>query len=470
MAEKEKGLIKFITSNAAIISVLITLFTAIITANYQFAENRRKSSDENFRSIVKMLSSESNEQRLAAAANMGTFIKEGSRWPFIIVKSGGEYSSDAVDILINRISVELDYNVLNAIMGVLKKTGKKDYNKIVEKLFNIERNFFIQEYPIAERIKVFDKTLAQIESEHINREKFYKEGKLELDRLYLDNLRGALKERQDDYFKTTSYRDKLKMHKLVISDFLSVFLGGRDSSEKLKLFRNSLNSVVLADLDLSNLTLKMSAIGLSTISETKFDNSEIIDTVFTFSDFQKSSFVNCKINASLFDRISNLKGVKFSDTEFNDTFFTGSDLTGADFQGVKAGLQPVHFYEARNIEKAKFDEKLKTEIEKKKITEDEFIEYVIEKSELIKVRKEDLLQSLDELMNRVDYFTNAAIAYAYLNKKDAKLAARTAWIVASENTQKLMSKKISDLKKDFEKMKSELKGDLEREGIEVIIK
>lgn len=453
MAEKEKGLTKFITSHGAIISVLITLITAIITANYQFAENRRKSSDENFRSIVKMLSSENKEERLAAASNMGTFIEKGSYWPFISKRSGGDNSDDAIDILTNRTSVELDYNVLNAIRGGLKKAGKKHYGNIVENLLAIDRNYFIQEYAIEERKKAFDITLAQIETEYINREKLYKEGHLEVDRLYLDNLRGELKVRQEDYFKNQSYRNELKMHDQLISDFLSVFLGERDSSEPLKFFRNSMNNVVLADLDLSNSIFKRSSISTSTISETKFDYSKIIDTVFTYSNLEKSSFVGCEINASLFDRITNLKGVKFFATEFNDTFFTGSDLTGADFQGVKAGLQPVHFYEAINIEKAKFDDKLKTEIKEKKITEDDFIEYVTEKSELSNQRKEALLQSLDELRNRLAYFINASGVYASNDKEDARLAARAAWIIASENTKASMSAELSKLKNDLKKLK-----------------
>ncbi len=227
MAEKKKGLIKFITSQGTIITALIGLIGTILTVNYQFMENRRKSSDENFRSIVEELSSEDEAKRLAAASKIGTFIEKD----FYLLKD--KYHNDAVDILVNRTSVELDYNVLNAIMGALKKARKKDYNKIVEKLFDIERNFFIQEYAIKERKKSFDNALTQIENEYRKRENDYKKGKHELDRLYLNNLKVELKQREGDYFKNWSYENKLKMYKQVISDFLSVFLGGRDSSEQL---------------------------------------------------------------------------------------------------------------------------------------------------------------------------------------------------------------------------------------------
>ncbi len=389
MAEKKKV---FELSDLLKILGVLALFIPLMTAAVQYRQTVKQDLDKNFRGIVEMLSSQDREKRLAAATNMGTFIEKG----FYFLKD--KYHNDAVDILINRTSVELDYNVLNAIMGSLKKAEKKDYNKIIEKLFAIERNFFIQEYPIEERKKVFDNTLAQIENEYIGRDARYKEKKLELDRLYLDNLQPELKQRQDDYFKTQRYSKELRMRKLVISDFLSVFIGGRDSSEQLKLFRNSLNNVVLADLDLRNSIFKMSAVGSSTISETKFDKSEIIDTVFTFSDLTKSSFRDCTISASLFDQITSFKKVSFFGSTFKDVFFAGSDMTEADFSGGK-DLKPEYFYATKNINKAVFnDEKSKKEMVEKveKVKEEDFMGF-INRSELTEQRKDGLFSTLCEL-------------------------------------------------------------------------
>ncbi len=144
----------------------------------------------------------------------------------------------------------------------------------------------------------------------------------------------------------------------------------------------------------------MSAVASSTISETKFDKSEILDTVFTFSDLTKSSFKDCKIvKASLFDQIVSLRGVSFSGSEFKDVFFAGSDLTGADFRGVK-GLKPEYFYAAKNIDKAVFDEK---EFKEKvnDVKESDYIKFIND-SELTKQRKDAIFLTLCEVEYSVD--------------------------------------------------------------------
>ena len=88
MAEKKKIFAELIEPYKNIISIFIPLITLIITANTQFSDYMRKSSDENFRSIVKLLSSENKEERLAAASNMGTFIKREAAGRMYLIKAG----------------------------------------------------------------------------------------------------------------------------------------------------------------------------------------------------------------------------------------------------------------------------------------------------------------------------------------------------------------------------------------------
>lgn len=404
MAEKKKGLIKFITSNGAIISVLITLITAIITANYQFIENRRKSSDENFRSIVTLLSSENKEERIAAASNMGTFIEKD----FYLLE--GKYYDEAVDILINRLSIELDYNAVNAIIGSLQKVQKvkkKGYGEVIKKVLDINRNIFIQEYAL--------KTWKEDSGKEYfpQRENFYRAVKEKTDKKILENMEEEMNIKREVYLNREMDFGELKMHRQVTADFISSFLGiiiksipieKREKLElKLEFDKNSLNSVLMTELKLNNSTFKRSALSVSTILDTEFDGSTIIDTVFTFSDLTKSSFKDCKITASLFDQAT-LKGVNFSGSksEFKDVFFAGSDLTGADFTGVKR-LEPIYFYavEDEYIKKAKFDDQFKIDLDEKlpKITEDDFKKYV-ENSELSKTRKKDLFLTIRELREK----------------------------------------------------------------------
>ena len=88
MAEKKKTIAELIETYKTIITIFLPLIAALITANYQVGEYMRKSSDENFRSIVKLLSSENKEERLAAASNMGTFIKKEVTGRMYLQKAG----------------------------------------------------------------------------------------------------------------------------------------------------------------------------------------------------------------------------------------------------------------------------------------------------------------------------------------------------------------------------------------------
>lgn len=395
MAEKKKIFAELIEPYKNIISIFIPLITLIITANTQFSDYMRKSSDENFRSIVKLLSSENKEERLAAASNMGTFIKEGSRWPYVFNKSGNENTDNAIDILINRVSVELDYNVLNAIKGSLMKIKKKEhdeYKKIIQKLLDVDRNIFIQNYALKKWKDDSQKEYFQKENEYATRLKAK-----EVDKTILDNIKEEMKRKQDAYLKREKDFSELSMHKQVNADFIAAFLDVTKyyPIEGLNFYLNSLNSARLFGLNFKKSNFERSAISNSIIEEATFDGATIIDTLFTFSDLTKSRFVDCKITASLFNHISSFKGASFSAVEFNDVFFVGSDLTEANFKGAK-GLKPIYFYKAKNIEKAEFDNEFKIKltnelgIDSVKMTDEKFLEYI--KSSELRFRKDKIAE------------------------------------------------------------------------------
>ncbi|MEK6682173.1 MAG: pentapeptide repeat-containing protein [Nitrospirota bacterium] len=410
MAEKKKTIAELIETYKTIITIFLPLIAALITANYQVGEYMRKSSDENFRSIVKLLSSENKEERLAAASNMGTFIKKGSYWPYVFTKSGNENTENAVDILINRVSVELDYNVLNAIIGSLEKTEKayaKKHKEIVDDLLALNRNIFIQDYALkkwkedAEKLVGSTESPGEIEAELVKRESLFKKGNFEVDRVMLDGLKEKMKLAWNDYYKRDKNYSELDMHKQAVTDIISVFLSRKEEEDKekkerkplkLNFYQNSLNTAVIADLNLSNSDIKRSAFSLSMIQNTIFNEATILDTIFTFSDLTKSSFKNCKIGSSLFDQAI-LKDVNFYGSEFKDVFFAGSDLTEADFRGVE-GLKPEYFYEAE-IDKAIFDEKF-DKVATKNLKENDFIRF-INKSELTEEKKDAIFSALCEL-------------------------------------------------------------------------
>lgn len=380
--------LKVVGAIGGAIGVFLPLMTLVL--NYRTSTQQKM--DENFRSVVEKMSSEKNEERLSSAASMGTFIKKG------IFK--GKYYDEAVDILLNRLPIELDYNVLNAIVGSLEKVEKEEYGKVVGKLLAIERSFFNQEYPLKQRFenarKAFDNTEAALKE----MEGQVEESRSDVEKAKLDLLKEESSRKWKTYQKREEEFKELDVHKQFVSDAVSTFLGRVTKSfpiENLNFFRNSLNNVAIVEINLVHSDIEKSAFSKSSIFHTKFDGSKIHDTVFTFSDLTKSSFADCAVTSSLFDQTI-LKGVDFSGTEFKDVFFTGSDVTDANFKGTK-GLKPICFYKVKNIDKAAFDEGFKQALGEQlnKITEDTFVNYVNHESELSSQRKKDLFNTLEEL-------------------------------------------------------------------------
>ncbi|MBI3355110.1 MAG: pentapeptide repeat-containing protein [Nitrospirae bacterium] len=394
MAEKKREI-----SFADLLKILgaLAVFVPLMTAAVQYRQSVLQQQGENFRSIVEELSSEDEAKRLAAASKMGTFIEKDSY--FLRNKNYG----DAIDILVNRTSVELDYNVLNAIMGSLRKVKKSGYTRLIQDLLNIDRSLFIQEYAIEkwdkEWGKRYEKTTQKyfMEREELlkKKEKFKREKLAEkIDSALLANLEEEMKLNWNIAYKRKKNFNELSMHKQAVADTISSLLGTLTKStsiEGLEFRQNSLNLVILTDVNLNKSTFKLSALSNSTIIDTYFDGSTIMDTVFTGSDLTKSSFKDCEITASLFNQAT-LKNVNFSGSELKDVFFTGSDLTGADFKGTK-GLKPEYFYKAIYIGEAKFDNQ---ELVKKSkdIKVDDFIKYAYHESKLSKQRKKEFIKSL----------------------------------------------------------------------------
>lgn len=434
ITEKKVSLVniaKVLGAFAGAVAVFVPLYTGIL--NYE--QSVRDKIDGNFRTVVENLSSPNEESRLAAATSLGTFLHKKN------------YYNETIDILTNRVSVELSYNVMNAILGSLKKAKKEEYKDIVQKVLIVDRNLFIQEYAIGkwkqnwEKIykDSFDKYLNERKA-LINESQLLKSSGMEIESAMLNNLIEEMHLNWEISFKRGKDFIKLPMHKQFVADFISSFLGEATkltSLEGLVFNQNALNHAVLTEIDLSKSTIKNSALSQSIIDYIKFDESEIRNTVFTDSDLKKCSFKECNIMFSLFDGAI-LKDVDFSGsetkmTEFKEVFFAGSNLSGANFKNID-GIKPIYFYGAKNVDEAIFDDNFKNiPDEMNEVMEDEFIKCVLE-SELTKSRKHTLLQTIDLIRKRYDFFTNASIAYTWFNDKNSKLAAIAAYMVASNNT------------------------------------
>lgn len=377
----KKGFIEDFKTFVTIFAVFIPLMTAAL----QYEQSVQEQSDENFRALIEKLSAGNTNERVAAATSMGTYIKKD-----------GPFYDQAIDVLVNTVSIERDPNVLNAIRGSLEKIDKKDYKSVIEKLLAVDRNLFIYEYPTNSWKHRTEKDITT--SEKKIKEVLAQENESKVNKIILDNLENDLKQKQETYSKFEKDYNNLKLNEEFVINFISSFLNSIESPIiNLNFYRNSMSYTVLQDLKFTRSRIYRSAFSYSTITNTTFDEVTIVNSAFTFSKISKSKFVDSKIESSLFDQVI-FEDVNFSGSEFKDVFFAGADLTKVNFKDIK-GLKVIYFYKAKNIDKAKFDDdfKNKIDISLKNMTEVEFKEYINNESELSGQRRNDLFTTLDNL-------------------------------------------------------------------------
>jgi uncharacterized protein YjbI with pentapeptide repeats len=377
----KKGFIEDFKAFATIFAVFIPLMIAAL----QYEQSVQEKSDENFRALIEKLSAGNTNERVAAATSMGTYIKKG-----------GPFYDQAIDVLVNTVSTELDPNVLNAIRGSLEKIDKKDYKSATEKLLAIDRNLYIYEYPTNSWKNITQTDITT--SEKKIKEAQAQENESGVNKIILNNLENDLKQKQETYSKFEKEYNDLRLNKEFVVNFISSFLNSIESPIiDLNFYRNSMSYIVLDDLELTRSRIDRSAFTDSTIANTTFDEVTIVKSAFTFSKISQSKFVDCKIESSLFDQVI-FEDVNFSGCEFKEVYFAGSDLTKVNFKNVK-GLKEIYFYKAKNIDKAEFDPEFKKKIDEvlKNMTEVEFKEYIYDESELAGERRDNLFTTLDKL-------------------------------------------------------------------------
>lgn len=368
---------------------ILAFLVPIIAGLFQYRQSVQQNENKNFREEIVKLTSKDREERLAAATNIGTFIVKGNR-----------FYEEAIEILVNRSSVELDYNVLSAMVVSLRKVERNEYKKIIQNLVDIERSFFIQKYPLKKWRDQTEQNLKKVQGEFKKIEDAHKTNGLEYEKVMLDNLRKEIQLKWDDFLFHEKNFTELEMHSQAITDFISTFLGVVTKSFPiygLEFNKNSLNNAIMENISLLRSSFKASALSSSQIFQCSFDESTLVNTVFTFSLLNNTSFRNCKLHSVLWD-YTNLMDVDFSGCEMEDNFFLGADLTRVNFRKTK-GLKPIFFYLARNIDKAFFDGNLGKEIQAQvlQITQPQFEDYVI-KSSITKQRRDALFLSLDEMV------------------------------------------------------------------------
>ncbi len=334
-----------------------------------------------FRENIKNLFVKNKDELLAAIAVLGVY------------KNRKEYKKSTIDILSNLLYTELDYDISSAIVSVLTQASILDeFTYIVDKLIEINRNFFIQSYPIQSRqndLKTEYKELSFAYSELL-------EGKNDSGKL-LTNTEETLKAR---WIKIKSMNDyEIKWHKLATTDVLAMILNKADKLNfskdlKLNLFQNDFNYGQFSGLHLNNCSILHSAISTSLLFHTTFENILVNDSTFSRSSIEGCKFSGGEITSTSFANAA-FENVLFENTIFKDTFFFGADLTDCTFKNTK-GLSRLHFYNCKISNNTKFIPPL----EEDKVMSYEAVVEFVNNSRVNNFRKSELLGDLEKLKNQ----------------------------------------------------------------------
>jgi len=365
---------------------VIAIVTPLLLGYFQYQRSVKQDKDKYFRVVVEKLSSEKKNERLSAATNLGTYII-----------SDGDYYEEAIDILINTVSIELDYNVLNAIRGSLAKVEASERKRIVQKLLNIGRNTFIYEYPLKTWLGKAKTNLKQSEKKVKNDSLLLSNNNIEISKLIFNELINDLKIKTEIKINIEKDYYELSTHKLLVASFVGLFLNFSRTQpiENLEFFQNSFNYLVWLHFQIPKSRMENSAFSRMTLSDVDLSSSEIIGNTFALSSFSNCSFAGSEITASDFSDIKVKNEIDFSRAKFDDVFFLGAKLKNSNFKGA-LGLKPIYFYGVNDLDYQQFDTEFRQKLEKEliKIQYAEFIKYV-QNSKLMEQRKEELIGPQD---------------------------------------------------------------------------
>ncbi len=362
---------------------MIGVMIPLILGYLEYQRSVQQDKDNYFRVVVEKLSSEKKNERLSAATNLGTYLI-----------SDGDYYEEAFDILINTVSIELDYNILNAIRGSLEKVEASERKRIVQKLLNIGRNTFIYEYPLKTWLGKAKANLEQSEKKIKNDTILLSNNSIEFNKLILNPLAEDLKIKTEIKINIEKDYNELYTHELLVASFAGLFLSFSKSEpiEELEFYQNTFNYLVWLNFQIPNSRMENSAFSVMNISNVDLSRSEIIGTTFQGTSFSNCSFAESEFTATNFTNIDVKDEINFSGAKFDDVFFQGSNLKNSNFKGA-IGLKPIYFYKVKNLEYVQFDADFRSKLENELITDGQFKEYV-RNCKLTKQRADELIDIL----------------------------------------------------------------------------
>lgn len=328
------------------IELLLGFFGALFAAYEGYVRYLDEKQFNYYKDTIKNLFSTNKEEVMAAIATLGVYTNRR------------KYKKSTIDTLINILYTELDYDVSNAIIGVLIQSGKKEEVRyIASRVIEINRNFFIQTSPLSNRERDIKERITEIQDSGSKKEEAKSESIEELPNEDI-TFQKQLKKLED------TNKFELKWHKNVTADVLSMILNkaqkvGLTTGLDLEFYQNDFNYCYLAGFNLDNFSIRHSAISSGNIMDLKFSAlKQIYNSTFAYSYISDcylsggiisgSSFCHCSFNNVVFDNV-----------KFVDSFFFNATFNNCEFKGVK-GLIPEQFYGVKFLSPTAFNGALNT--------------------------------------------------------------------------------------------------------------
>ncbi|MBD2359458.1 pentapeptide repeat-containing protein [Tolypothrix sp. FACHB-123] len=319
---------------AKFIEILVPLIPAIAAAIWGYIKYADERDIKIYQENVKELFSSNKDILLSSIATLGFY------------KDKKKYKKNVIDILINRLYTELDYDLINAIVTELSQISTKNELILISRsLLDINRNFVVQALPINERKKCIESVCEQAEKDYLyqlNKFEDFGEQTVQQQRDYLNN------KRRDAQYLNDLHQYKLGWHKQVISDALAMLLleGNRRNLTKdfsLNLYYNSIHYSQFFNVRLKCLYIEFS----------EFISSSLLE-IFVGTLLVRSSFFGdgslirlCTFKTGQLSNVefidSKLDNVVFENVSFQDVYFIRTELNHCIFRNVK-GLDPLLFY------------------------------------------------------------------------------------------------------------------------------
>jgi hypothetical protein len=344
------------------------------TKKQEFEKSRYEGKLTKFKETNENLFKTTKTEVLAAIATLNVF------------KSDPEFEKNTIDVLLNRLYTELDYDVINAILSTLiQESNINELIYIANGLQDINRNFFIQDYPMRQRMTDIINASASLKKGEATRNQPGAE-KTEghqppNDDLFAEN-KAEVSARYNAEFKElfSYYKYRNVWHKQVTADAYAMFmrkasLANREDELVMTLFQNDFNYVYMAEVKATKVRMERSAFGFATFVKVYFNNiesqensfrkSQTFDCAFKKGSITKTTFEGIKMEQTVFEHLSmidctfkqeqpdyktkitnctfrNLKLsnvsfalVDFSGTKFEQVEFSGCSFRSADFANTQ---------------------------------------------------------------------------------------------------------------------------------------